>query len=127
MQYLTFEEYQELGGTVADETTFKMLQRKVESKLNYVTFGRVEKMYEMDMAPVEVIKSFEVDMINVTNKSDPDDIKYGIQSYSNGIESITNLSYTKNQDADTAYNSRLYRKAQEYLWEYPELFYRGRR
>ena len=127
MEYLTFAEYTELGGTVTEETTFKSLQRKVESKLNYVTFGRLEKMYEEGSAPEDEVKKFEVDMINATHTSNPDDIKYGIQSYSNGIESFTNLSYAKNEDADSAYSARLYRKAQEYLWKYPELFYRGRR
>lgn len=134
MRYLTFEEYTQLGGTIADETTFNSLQHKVESKLNYVSFGRVDAKYNDDTQDVEVltkfrntVKEFEVDMVDITQKSNPDDIKYGIQSYSNGIESITNIAYAKNDDADKEYSRRLYSKAQEYLWEYPELFYRGRR
>ena len=123
MTYLTFAEYTELGGTVTDESIFTSLQRQIESKLNYFTFGRIEALFESGDLPSEV-ELLEVELINMYSADDIDTIKTGVQSYSNGIESITYA--TGNTNFERQRDRRTYTKMQAFLWKYPELFYRGR-
>lgn len=124
MQYITFEQYTDLGGTVTDSTTFTSLQRTVEAKMNYLTFGRLEKLYEEGNLPGEV-EFLEVELINTVSNDNTSDIKTGVQSYSNGIESITYA--VSGESVETQRNNRIYATMQEHLFKYPELFYRGRR
>lgn len=123
MKYITFNEYTELGGTVTDEATFNSLQLRIESKINYLTFGRLDAMIEHDESAPDVVKQMEVDIINEYVADNIDSAKTGVQSYSNGIESITYA--VSSEDIDKQYSKRLYTKIKEYLWQYPELFYRG--
>lgn len=125
MQYLTFAEYTDLGGTVTDETTFNSLQRQLESKMNYLTFGRLDKEIATLEGLAETVKTLEVDLINTYSTSDVNVDRTGVQSYSNGIESIT---YAVNNDnIEKQRNAKLNTTLQTYLWNYPQLFYRGRR
>lgn len=124
MQYITFAEYQDLGGTVTEEATFNSLQRTVEAKMNYLTFGRIEKLYDEGNLPSEV-EILEVELINTFSNDDTSSVKTGVQSYSNGIESIT---YAVSKDnIEKQRNERVFATMQEYLFKYPELFYRGTR
>lgn len=125
MKYISFDEYKELGGTVADETTFNSLQAQVESKMNYLTFGRLDDMYEHDCLPdevamleVELIATFQVDSVST--------VKTGVKSYSNGIESIVYGQSTNDDNIEVLRNKRTLSTMETYLWKYPELFYRGR-
>lgn len=124
MQYLSFAEYQELGGNVTDETTFTLLQRQIESRMNYLTFGRLEKLFESGELPKEV-GILEVELINTYANDNPETTKTGVQAYSNGIESYTYAA--TNDDIDKQRNKRIYTTMQSYLFNYPQLFYRGRR
>ena len=128
MRYLTFAEYTDLCGTVTDETTFNSLQRQLESKMNYLTFGRLDKEISESSDLAETVKNMEVDLINTyaTNTSNGVEVdRTGVQSYSNGIESITYA--VSNEDVEKQRTKKLYTSLQSYLWEYPQLFYRGRR
>lgn len=121
---MTFDEYREMGGTVADETTFNSLQAQVEAKMNYLTFGRLEYLYEHDSLPEEVSR-LEVELITEFQMDSTATVKTGVKSYSNGIETIT---YSENDsNIEQLRNKRINSTMQTYLWKYPELFYRGRR
>lgn len=124
MQYITFAEYTNLGGTVKDEATFISLQRQIESRMNYITFGRVDKMLPENAELREAVSILEVELINVFSGELVDTVKTGVQSYSNGIESITYA--VSNTDIEKQRNGRIYTTMQSFLWKFPELFYRGR-
>lgn len=117
MEYITFEEYKSFGG-IADETTFPSLLIEAESKLNYYTFGRLK---ELEVIP-EPIKKLVTKMINILCSSDTNR-NPSITSYSNGIESF---SYSNdNSSGFSRLDAQLYNTIKEYLWEYPNLLYRG--
>lgn len=124
MQYITFDEYTNLGGNVTDEATFISLQRQIESRMNYITFGRIDKMLPDNAELREAVSILEVELINVFSGELADTVKTGVQSYSNGIESITYS--VSNTDIEKQRNGRIYTTMQSFLWKFPELFYRGR-
>ena len=124
VQYITFDEYTNLGGTVNDEATFISLQRQIESRMNYITFGRIDKMLPENAELREAVSILEVELIDVFSGELADTVKTGVQSYSNGIESITYS--VSNTDIEKQRNGRIYTTMQSFLWKFPELFYRGR-
>lgn len=125
MQYITFDEYKNLGGNVTDEATFISLQRQIESRMNYITFGRIDKMLPENAELRETVSILEVELINVfSGELAEEKAKTGIQSYSNGIESITYA--VSNTDIEKQRNGRIYTTMQSFLYKFPELFYRGR-
>ena len=123
MKYISFAKYIELGGKNTDESTFLSLQVKLESKLNYITFGRLEKLYEADNLPKE-IEALEVELIDALSSNEVASVEAGVSSYDNGIEKITYISSDKS--SDNLINTKIFNTAQAYLFKYPELFYRGR-
>lgn len=124
MSYLTFEEYQALGGKCTQEA-FLTLQFDTESKMDYITSGRLAKLIEeLGTVPKEV-QMLEVKLVNIENNStmERDD---NTTSYSNGIESF-GYGYTSNKSLDASLTERFKDIMMEYLYpKYPELFYRGR-
>jgi hypothetical protein len=61
--YITFAEYQSMGGTVTSESTFSMLEYKAEKLVDYYTAGRVSKM----SAVPEAVQRLMVELINIDN------------------------------------------------------------
>lgn len=124
MSYLTFEEYQALGGKCTQDA-FLTLQFDTESKMDYITSGRLAKMIEeLGTVPKE-IQMLEVKLVNIENNSkmERDD---NTTSYSNGIESF-GYGDTSNKSLDASLTERFKDIMMEYLYpKYPELFYRGR-
>lgn len=124
MSYLTFEEYQALGGKCTQDA-FLALQFDTESKMDYITSGRLAKLIEeLGTVPKE-IQMLEVKLVNIENNSkmERDD---NTTSYSNGIESFS-YSDTSNKSLDASLTERFKDIMMEYLYpKYPELFYRGR-
>lgn len=102
MEYLTYEEYTTLGGTVS-ETLFTKLERKSERKLDYFTQNRLKAL---TVIPSEVKEC----MIEFVDRIQNEPLNGNISSYSNSIESI---SYSENQAS--ALNDELYQIAVEYL------------
>lgn len=124
MGYLTFEEYQELGGKCTEDA-FLNLQYDIEAKMDYITFGRLSKMIEgFDIVPKDV-KMLEVKLVNIFYEKETHSVKSdGLTSYSNGIESFGYAQDSDTQD-DIVYNVK--NIMMQYLYpRYPELFYRGR-
>lgn len=124
MSYLTFEEYQSLGGKCTQDA-FLTLQFDAESKMDYITSGRLAKLIEeLGTVPKE-IQMLEVKLVNIENNSkmERDD---NTTSYSNGIESF-GYGDTSNKSLDASLTERFKDIMMEYLYpKYPELFYRGR-
>lgn len=124
MGYLTFEEYQSLGGKCTQDA-FLTLQFDTESKMDYITSGRLAKLIEeLGTVPKE-IQMLEVKLVNIENNSkmERDD---NTTSYSNGIESF-GYGDTSNKSLDASLTERFKDIMMEYLYpKYPELFYRGR-
>lgn len=124
MSYLTFEEYQALGGKCTQDA-FLTLQFDTESKMDYITSGRLAKLIEeLGTVPKE-IQMLEVKLVNIENNSkmERDD---NTTSYSNGIESF-GYDDTSNKSLDASLTERFKDIMMEYLYpKYPELFYRGR-
>ena len=126
MGYLSFDEYQKLGGKCPADI-FPLQQFDVEAKMDYITFGRLSKMIEKLEKVPEDIKMIEVILINniydiTANKGLSS--HEGISSYSNGIESF---SYDTSKTNDEIVQEMCCTLMVQYLYpKYPQLFYRGR-
>lgn len=122
MSYITFEEYQKLGGKCTQDA-FPTLQYDTEIKMDYITYGKLSKlMSTLDTIPlnIQVLEVKLIDILNVTNTSRDT----SITSYSNGIESF---GYASDKDAEDYLIEKFKSVMVQYLYpEYPELFYRGR-
>lgn len=123
MSYLTFEEYQKLGGKCTQDI-FPNLQFDVESKMNFITFNKLSKLInDLGNVPDEV-KMLEAKLINIEFNVRPER-DTSVSSYSNGIETF---SYSSNEDdVEKLLNTKVRQLMMEYLYpKYPDLFYRGR-
>lgn len=88
-QYLTYSEYQELGGAVSIEM-FPSLNRKAQQLLDYITFNRIPQCWDSANDLPLYIKSTMtdfVDQINYLNSQSTDNRV--ITKYSNGVEDLT--------------------------------------
>nr|DAW75635.1 MAG TPA: Head Tail Connector Protein [Caudoviricetes sp.] len=124
MKYLTFEEYQNLGGKCSKDV-FPSLQFDTESKMDYITSGRLSKMIDEIESVPEAVQMLEVKLIDIENASS-NSAKQGpgLTSYSNGIESF---GYDTSKDSEEILAEKFSTLMKQYLYpEYPELFYRGR-
>ena len=125
MGYLTFEEYQQLGGK-CPEDAFPNLQFDIESKMDYITEGRLSEMIiGLGIVPKEV-QMLEVKLVNIdySSSSSNEQSSAGLTSYSNGIESF---GYDTNKNEDDSLQENCKTLMMQYLYpKYPELFYRGR-
>lgn len=124
MKYLTFEEYQNLGGKCSKDV-FPSLQFDTESKMDYITSGRLSKMIDEIESVPEAVQMLEVKLIDIENASS-NSAKQGpgLTSYSNGIESF---GYDTSKDSEEILAEKFSTLMKQYLYPaYPELFYRGR-
>lgn len=62
-QYLTWDEYQELGGKISDETPFNLLEFKARKYVDKYTFGRLVNLenqsQEVKLCIFELINNLE--------------------------------------------------------------------
>lgn len=122
MNYISFSDYQNFGGK-CDQQSFSNLQYEVESKLNYITCKKLELLVnELESVP-ESIKRLEVKLINTLFDENSTNVSDKLTSYSNGIESF---GYDTSKKNESVILEKFTTIAHEYLYEYPELFYRGR-
>ena len=66
--YITYEEYTNLGGTV-NEDVFNTTLIDVTSKINYITVGRIDAMYNSEDVTedfISTIKNLIVKLIGFT-------------------------------------------------------------
>lgn len=64
MAYLTYEEYQEYGGT-ASETDFTMLEFRARKRIDRLTFSRVQAMAEIP----EAVKLCMMSLMRIDSKT----------------------------------------------------------
>ena len=123
MGYLTFEEYQKLGGKCTQDI-FPNLQFDVESKMNFITFNKLSKLINDLGNVLDEVKMLEAKLINIEFNVSPER-DTSVSSYSNGIETF---SYSSNEDdVEKLLNTKVRQLMMEYLYpKYPDLFYRGR-
>ena len=124
MKYLTFEEYQNLGGKCSKDV-FPSLQFDTESKMDYITSGRLSRMIDEIESVPEAVQMLEVKLIDIENASSNSEKQVtGVTSYSNGIESF---GYDTSKNSEEMLAEKFSTLMKQYLYpEYPELFYRGR-
>lgn len=125
MSYLTYEEYQNMGGQLSD-SAFTSYLWDVESKLNYLTNDRIKKLEEVPEAVKRLIFKL-ISLYDSTFSSSPSTQLGGISSYSNGIESFSYNVPNDSGNGSTSFDNRIIAITTEYLSEYPELLYRGRK
>lgn len=115
--YLTYEEYQELGGTLSYDA-FNKLERKAQRWLDYFTFNRIKQLQKLQQIPREV-KEVLVEYVNyldtVANQREKGDL---VTQYSNGVEQLTYKIVTEDE-----LRSELNQIALQWLPDY--LTYRG--
>lgn len=124
MSYLTYEEFQNLGGKCTEDA-FPSIQYDVESKMDYITSGRLSKMIsQLENTPKEV-QMLEVKLIDIQSSTNSSNSNTGLTSYSNGIESF---GYDTSKDMEEILIEKFLSIMKQYLYpKYPDLFYRGRR
>ena len=127
MSYLTYNEYQNMGGTL-DEVAFNSLLLDVESKVNYLTNGRIAKLDTIPQAVKTLIFKL-ICFYNTNNQGVTENANIGkLTSYCNGIETFGYVAGTDDMlKGSTSFDSKILTMMKEYLWEYPELLYRGRK
>lgn len=118
--YLDYNKYKELGGTL-NEAAFNQHEIEVEAKLDYLTNGRIRKLDTIPEAVVNLCFRLNTNFWEQMNI----DQAQNLTSYSNGIESF-GYSATNNE-GKSVIDTQIIQLVNEYLWEYPELFYRGRK
>lgn len=117
--YLEYDKYKELGGTL-NETAFTQHEIEIEAKLDYLTNGRIKRLSTIPNAVINLCFRLHTSFWEATNI----DQAQNLTSYSNGIESF-GYNATDNQGKSVV-NTQIIQLMNEYLWEYPQLLYRGR-
>ena len=121
--YLSYSEYKELGGTM-DEATFNKNEFEIESKIDYLTNGRIKNLSQVPQAVKMLCFRLGTSFWEKVDIDAPNNLS----SYSNGIESFGYVSTTTSQSSGTSViDKQISNLVAEYLWEYPELVYRGRK
>lgn len=121
--YLSYSEYKELGGTM-DEATFNRNEFEIESKIDYLTNGRIKNLPQVPQAVKMLCFRLETSFWEKIDIDAPNNLS----SYSNGIESFGYANTTTSQSSSTSViDKQVSNLVAEYLWEYPELLYRGRK
>ena len=83
--YLSYTEYQQLGGKVPEES-FNVLERKAQRLLDYITFDRVPECPEIPEEVKEVLTEFVTRMHSFDEQVEAGDT---IESYANSVEKLT--------------------------------------
>lgn len=97
-QYLTYEEYIELGGTL-DETPFNILELEAQKNVDKYTFGRLQNL-EQQINEVKVCIFKLIGLINTYNS-------YENQNKSVSSENIDGYSVTYSQATENVSKSKI--------------------
>ena len=97
--YITYEEYQELGGKLPKDS-FTYIERKAQRYLDNFTFNRIQYYTTIP----DVVKECLVELISIIQSKEEFNSEIGnISSYSNSVEDI---SYNNKSEKD--YASEMY-------------------
>lgn len=91
--YITYEEYQELGGKVSEDA-FTVLLRKSQRLLDYITFDRIKYLTTIPDEVKEVLTEF-IDRTQTFNAQTENGDT--VSSYSNGVETLTYRLLTEDE------------------------------
>ena len=93
--YITYEEYQELGGKLPKDS-FTYIERKAQRYLDNFTFNRIQYYTTIP----DVVKECLVELISIIQSKEDFNSEIGnISSYSNSVEDI---SYNNKSEKDYA-------------------------
>lgn len=107
IDYITFDEYLDLGGVIQDEDTFNRAYRRARAELDYRTMGRLRNEESVD----DDIRQCMAEMIDVcaagfTLYGSPDGVQ-AVQSVSNDGVSISYATATIGDWFATVYPGRV--------------------
>lgn len=121
--YLSYTEYKELGGTM-NEATFNKNEFEIENKIDYLTNGRIKNLSQVPQAVKMLCFRLGTSFWEKVDIDAPNNLT----SYSNGIESFgyANTITSSQSSSISVIDKQINNLVAEYLWEYPELLYRGR-
>lgn len=121
--YLSYTEYKELGGTM-NEATFNKNEFEIENKIDYLTNGRIKNLSQVPQAVKMLCFRLGTSFWERVEIDAPNNLT----SYSNGIESFgyANTTASSQSSSISVIDKQINNLVAEYLWEYPELLYRGR-
>lgn len=121
--YLSYTEYKELGGTM-NEATFNKNEFEIENKIDYLTNGRIKNLSQVPQAVKMLCFRLGTSFWEKVEIDAPNNLS----SYSNGIESFgyANTITSSQSSSISVIDKQINNLVAEYLWEYPELLYRGR-
>ncbi len=121
--YLSYTEYKELGGTM-NEATFNKNEFEIENKIDYLTNGRIKNLSQVPQAVKMLCFRLGTSFWEKVEIDAPNNLT----SYSNGIESFgyANTTTSSQSSSISVIDKQINNLVAEYLWEYPELLYRGR-
>lgn len=121
--YLSYVEYKEFGGTM-DEATFNKNEFEIENRIDYLTNGRIKNLSQVPKAVKMLCFRLGTSFWEKVNIDAPNNLT----SYSNGIESFgyANTTASSQSSSISVIDKQINNLVAEYLWEYPELLYRGR-
>ena len=121
--YLSYTEYKELGGTM-NEATFNKNEFEIENKIDYLTNGRIKNLSQVP----QTVKMLCFRLGTSFWEKVEIDAPNNLTSYSNGIESFgyANTTTSSQSPSTSVIDKQINNLVAEYLWEYPELLYRGR-
>ena len=121
--YLSYSEYKELGGTM-NEATFNKNEFEIENKIDYLTNGRIKNLSQIPQAVKMLCFRLGTSFWEKIDIDAPNNLT----SYSNGIESFgyANTTASSQSSSISVIDKQINNLVAEYLWEYPELLYRGR-
>ena len=121
--YLSYSEYKELGGTM-NEATFNKNEFEIENKIDYLTNGRIKNLSQIPQAVKMLCFRLGTSFWEKVEIDAPNNLT----SYSNGIESFgyANTTTSSQSSSISVIDKQINNLVAEYLWEYPELLYRGR-
>ena len=121
--YLSYAEYKEFGGTM-NEATFNKNEFEIENKIDYLTNGRIKNLSQVPQAVKMLCFRLGTSFWEKVDIDAPNNLT----SYSNGIESFgyANTTASSQSSSISVIDKQINNLVAEYLWEYPELLYRGR-
>lgn len=122
MQYITYEDYVQKGGTMS-ATSFDKVERMAERKIDRATFGRIKAEYDGTQAYAEDLQALTLVLLEFMDVSGADSKKITSESADGFSQSYQLLSQ---EEAD----EEMYVWIEDYLYSYEdstgtELLYAG--
>ena len=113
--YMTYEEYQDFGGT-EDASTFRVLEFKARKLIDYLTDSRVQ---DMTTVP-EAVKLCQLSLMSMEAKAGteaqivtPAVTSFNVEGYSESYGNLPNADVARSQMADVV-RSMLYGETDDY-------------